>query len=46
MAADGSIPVTDARKYDILDLGTDYGRYTLQLIFDNGIMPYVFTFGS
>jgi cytochrome c biogenesis protein CcdA/thiol-disulfide isomerase/thioredoxin len=40
------IPVTQARKYDLVDLGDDYGRHTLELRFTPGIAAYAFTFGS
>jgi cytochrome c biogenesis protein CcdA/thiol-disulfide isomerase/thioredoxin len=46
MDEQGMITVTDARKYDILNLGADYGRHTLSLDFDNGIRAYAFTFGN
>ena len=42
----GFILVDESRKYDILDLGGDYGRHTLELKFDAGVAAYAFTFGS
>lgn len=42
----GVITVTEARKYDILDLGADYGRNILSLEFDQGVRAFAFTFGS
>lgn len=42
----GKIQVTAAKKYDILDLGADYGRHVLELRFDPGAAAYAFTFGS
>jgi thiol-disulfide isomerase/thioredoxin/sulfur carrier protein ThiS len=46
MNEQGEIVVTGARKYDIIDLGEDYGRYDLDLVFEEGIEAYAFTFGS
>lgn len=46
MNEQGEIVVSGARKYDIIDLGEGYGRYDLDLVFDNGIEAYAFTFGS
>lgn len=42
----GVITVKEARKYDLLDLGDDYGRHTLTLEFDQGVRVFAFTFGS
>lgn len=42
----GFIPITEPRKYDLLDLGSDYGRHTLELRFTEGVSAYAFTFGS
>jgi thiol-disulfide isomerase/thioredoxin len=46
MNEQGFIPITSARKYDLINLGTDYGRHTLELRFTPGIAAYAFTFGS
>ncbi|HEX9817500.1 MAG TPA: cytochrome c biogenesis protein DipZ [Patescibacteria group bacterium] len=42
----GRILVNSARKYDLVDLGEDYGRHTLELVFDHQLAVYAFTFGS
>jgi cytochrome c biogenesis protein CcdA/thiol-disulfide isomerase/thioredoxin len=42
----GEIVVDEARKYDIINLGEDYGRYTIDLQFPAGVEAYAFTFGS
>ncbi len=42
----GRIYVTEPTKYDLVDLGNDYGRHTLEIIFDQGVSAYAFTFGS
>jgi thiol-disulfide isomerase/thioredoxin len=42
----GRILVDSARKYDVINLGDNYGRYTIELILDEGIAAYAFTFGS
>jgi len=42
---DGVINVTEPRKYDILDLGNNYGQHTLELRFSPGIQAFAFTFG-
>jgi cytochrome c biogenesis protein CcdA/thiol-disulfide isomerase/thioredoxin len=46
MNEQGFIPVTEARKYDLVDLGDDYGRHTLELRFTPGVAAYAFTFSS
>lgn len=46
MDKQGRILVDEARKYDLVDLGEDYGRHTLELVFDQGISAYAFTFSS
>ncbi len=42
----GEIEIEGARKYDVVDLGEDYGRYVLELEFSEGVEAYAFTFGS
>lgn len=42
----GSIQVSDARKYDILNLKNDYGRHQLSLKIPKGVSAYAFTFGD
>jgi len=42
----GEITVTEARKYDLIDLGEDYGRHSMTLVFSSGVQAYAFTFGS
>ncbi|MCD8485123.1 cytochrome c biogenesis protein DipZ [Candidatus Woesebacteria bacterium] len=46
MSEPGVLVVDEARKYDIVDLGEDYGRHTLTLKFAAGIQAFAFTFGS
>lgn len=42
----GEIEITSSRKYDIVDLGDDYGRNLLELEFSQGVQAFAFTFGS
>lgn len=42
----GRIQIEAAKKYDILDLGEDYGRHLVTLKFSPGIQAFAFTFGS
>ena len=46
MNENGFIPINEAKKYDIIDLGDDYGRHTLELRFTPGVAAYAFTFSS
>jgi cytochrome c biogenesis protein CcdA/thiol-disulfide isomerase/thioredoxin len=46
MDGNGQIRVTEARKYDVVDFGEDYGRYVITLVFDEGVSVFAFTFGS
>jgi hypothetical protein len=41
----GEIEITDPRKYDLIDLGQDYGRHTLEIRFPLGVQAFAFTFG-
>ena len=43
---EGKIPIDKARKYDLIDLGSDYGRNVITLTFDEGVSAFAFTFGS
>lgn len=42
----GEIEIASSRKYDIVDLGEDYGRNLLELEFSQGVQAFAFTFGS
>ena len=42
----GELVVNKARKYDVIDLGADYGRHTIDLQLPKGVEAYAFTFGS
>jgi cytochrome c biogenesis protein CcdA/thiol-disulfide isomerase/thioredoxin len=42
----GEVTVTQTRKYDVIDLGDDYGRHVLQLIFSENMEAFAFTFGT
>lgn len=46
MDSSGGIKVSEARKYDIVDLKGDYGRHTVTLIVPAGVSAYAFTFGD
>lgn len=46
MNEQGEIFIKEARKYDIVDMGADYGNHTLSLKVPKGVKIYVFTFGS
>lgn len=46
MDDEGVITVDSAKKYDIVDLGEDYGRHTVTLEFEEGVQAFAFTFGS
>jgi cytochrome c biogenesis protein CcdA/thiol-disulfide isomerase/thioredoxin len=39
------VHVTQPRKYDLINLGQNYGRHELQLIFPAGVQAFAFTFG-
>jgi cytochrome c biogenesis protein CcdA/thiol-disulfide isomerase/thioredoxin len=42
----GEIQIKENRKYDVINLGADYGRHEIEIIFSNGVAAYSFTFGS
>lgn len=46
MNSKGQIFIKEPRKYDIIDLGKDYGRHELQIHIPEGISAYAFTFGD
>lgn len=46
MSQPGILEVTEPRKYDLLDLGDDYGQHVLTLTFDESVRAFAFTFGS
>lgn len=46
MDATGRLIIDSARKYDIIDLGDDYGRNQVTLVFEEGVKAFAFTFGS
>ncbi len=46
MNEEGRIVIDRPRKYDLLDLGDDYGRHRIDIIFDEGVSAYAFTFSS
>lgn len=46
MNEEGFIPVTEPRKYDILDLQGKSENHVLSLIFTEGVQAFAFTFGE
>jgi cytochrome c biogenesis protein CcdA/thiol-disulfide isomerase/thioredoxin len=42
----GALKVMEPRKYDLVDMKEDYGRYRLRLVVSEGVELYAFTFGS
>lgn len=46
MDENGVIIIEEARKYDILNLGEDYGRHRVTIEFEEGVQAFAFTFGS
>ncbi|MFA6916356.1 MAG: cytochrome c biogenesis protein DipZ [Parachlamydiales bacterium] len=46
MNSKGQIFIKEPRKYDMIDLGRDYGRHELQIHIPEGISAYAFTFGD
>lgn len=46
MNSKGQIFIKEPRKYDMIDLGKDYGRHELQIHIPEGISAYAFTFGD
>lgn len=42
----GTITLSESDKYDIIELGEDYGRHTIELTFSKGVSAFAFTFGS
>lgn len=46
MHSNDEIIVREARKYDMINLGKDYGRHMLKIRIPKGISAYAFTFGD
>lgn len=46
MNAQGEILVSEARKYDVINLKGEYGRHVLSLQVPKGVSAYAFTFGD